>query len=60
MSYHECLQKLALKFRKIWYQYVSRMQNQIAEALATLASMMDRPKEEQNWPIVVEQKEEPA
>ena len=36
------------------------MQNQIADALATMASMMDGPKENEARPIVVEQKEEPA
>ena len=60
MHYHECLQKLASKFSKIQYQYVPRMQNQIAYALATMASMMDRPKEDEARPIVLEQKEEPA
>ena len=37
-----------------------RIQNQIADALATMASMMDRPKEDEVRPIVVEQKEEPT
>ena len=37
-----------------------RMQNQIADALAKMASMMDEPKEDKARPIVVEQKEEPA
>ena len=37
-----------------------RMQNQITNALATMASMMDRPKEDEARPIVVEQKEEPT
>lgn len=37
-----------------------RMQNQIADALATMASMMDGPKEDESRPIVLEQKEEPA
>ena len=37
-----------------------RMQNQIVDALATMASMMDGPKEDEARPIVVEQKEEPA
>ena len=60
MPYHECLQKWALKFNKIQYQYVPRMQNQIADILATMASMMDGPKEEKTRPTVVEQKEEPA
>ena len=60
MPYHECLQKWALKFNKIQYQYVPRMQNQIADILATMASMMDGPKEDKTRPIVVEQKEEPA
>ncbi|XP_075674970.1 uncharacterized protein LOC142644193 [Castanea sativa] len=60
MPYHECLQKWASKFSKIQYQCVPRMQNQIANALATMASMMDGPKEDEARPIVVEQKEEPA
>ena len=59
MPYHECLQ-WASKFSKIQYQYVPRMQNQITDALATMASMMDGPKEDEARPIVVEQKEEPA
>ena len=36
------------------------MQNHIADALAKMSSMMDGPKEDQAWPIVVEQKEELA
>ena len=36
------------------------MHNQIIDALATMASMMDRPKEEEVKPIVLEQKEELA
>ena len=36
------------------------MQNQITNALATMASMMDGPKEDETRPIVVEQKKEPA
>ena len=47
MPYHECFQKWALKFSKIQYQYVPRMQNQIADALATMASMMDGPTEDE-------------
>ena len=60
MPYHECLQKWASKFSKILYQYVPRMQNQIADALATMASMMDGPKEDEARPIMVEQKEKLA
>ncbi|XP_050259944.1 uncharacterized protein LOC126705025 [Quercus robur] len=60
MPYHECLQKWASKFSKIQYQYVLRMQNQIADALATMASIMDRLKEDKARPIVLEQKEEPT
>ena len=37
-----------------------RIQNQITDALATMASMMDGPKECEARPIVLEQKEEPA
>ena len=36
------------------------MQNQIVDALATMASIMDGPKEDEARPIVVKQKEEPA
>ena len=37
-----------------------RMQNQIADALVTMASMMDGPKEDEAKPILLEQKEKPA
>ena len=60
MPYHQCLQKWASEFNKIQYQYVLRMQNQIVDALATMASMMDGPKEDEARPIVLEQKEEPT
>ncbi|XP_075675006.1 uncharacterized protein LOC142644239 [Castanea sativa] len=60
MPYHECLQSWASKFSKIQYQYVPRMQNQIADALAIMASMMDGPKEDKTKLIEVEQKEESA
>ena len=36
------------------------MQNYIVNALATMESMMDGPKEDEAQSIVVEQKEEPA
>ena len=36
------------------------MQNRIADALGTMASMMDGPKKDDARPIVMEQKEEPA
>ena len=60
MPYHQCLQKWSSKFSKIQYQYVLRMQNQIANALATIASIMDGPKEDEDRSVVLEQKEEPA
>ena len=60
MPYYQCLQKWASKFSKIQYQYVLRMQNQIANALATMASMIEGQKEDEAIPIVLEQKEEPA
>ena len=37
-----------------------RIQNQNADALATMASIIDRPKEDEAKPIVMKQKEEPA
>ncbi|XP_030959088.1 uncharacterized protein LOC115981038 [Quercus lobata] len=60
MPYHQCLQKWSSKFSKIQYQYVPRMQNQIADALVTMTSMMDEPKEDEARLIVLEQKKEPA
>ena len=60
MPYHQCLQKWSSKFSKIQYQYVSRMHNQIADAFATMASMMDGPKEDEARSMVLEQKEEPT
>ena len=54
MPYHECLQRWASKFNKIQYQYVPRMQNQIADALPTMASMMVGPKEDEVRTIVVD------
>ena len=60
MPYRQCLQKWASKSNKIQYQYVPRIQNQIADALATMESMMDGPKEDEARLIVLEQKEEPA
>ena len=60
MPFHKCLQKWASKFNKIQYQYVPRMQNQITDALATMASMMDGLKEDEARSIVVEQKEKLA
>ena len=36
------------------------MHNQIADALGTMASMMEGQKEDEARPIVLEQKEEPA
>ena len=52
--------EVGLKFSKIQYQYLPRMQNQIADTLATMASMMDGPKEDEARPIMVQQKEELA
>ena len=60
MPYHECLQKWTSKFSWIQYQYMPRMQNQISDALATMAFMMDGLKEDKARPIVLEQKEEPS
>ena len=60
MPFHKCLQKWASKFSKIQHQYVPRMQNQIADALATMASMMDGLKEDEARSIVVDQKEKLA
>ncbi|XP_050281108.1 uncharacterized protein LOC126722011 [Quercus robur] len=53
-------QKWSSKFSEIQYQHMSRMLNQIANALATMKPMMDGSKEDEARSIVLEQKEEPA
>ena len=42
IPYHQYLEDISLKFRRITFNYLSRTKNQFADALATLASMISR------------------
>ncbi|XP_070054239.1 uncharacterized protein [Nicotiana tomentosiformis] len=43
LSYLHCVQKLIKRFTKIEFKHVSRVQNEFADALATLSSMIQHP-----------------
>ena len=42
IPYHQYLEDISLKFRRITFNYMSRTKNKFADALATLASMISR------------------
>lgn len=42
--YHACLERLAQEFDHITFHYLPKTRNQFADALATLASMIEIPK----------------
>ena len=60
LPYFEYFQDLAKKFKKIEYHYIPRTQNQFADALATLASMIDIPDDTPVQPLIIEQRDAPA
>ena len=53
LPYFEYFQDLAKKFIKIEYHYIPRTQNQFANALATLASMIDIPNDTLVQPLII-------
>ncbi|KAF3961201.1 hypothetical protein CMV_014150 [Castanea mollissima] len=42
IPYHQYLEDISLKFRRITFNYLLRTTNKFADALATLASMISR------------------
>ncbi|PKH89661.1 hypothetical protein CRG98_049894 [Punica granatum] len=54
VSYHEYLEKLTENFEDISFTYTPRMNNQFADALATLASMVSITKENFIEPLEIE------
>ena len=53
-SYQQCLEDLTKTFDKIEYTIIPRAQNQFADALATLASMVELPKRVWTRPLEIE------
>ncbi|PKI65832.1 hypothetical protein CRG98_013786 [Punica granatum] len=60
VPYHEYLEELAENFEKISFTYTSRIKNQFADALATLASMLSITKENLIEPLEIEIAKGPA
>ncbi|KAK4724421.1 hypothetical protein R3W88_027200 [Solanum pinnatisectum] len=62
MNVHELLyiQKLCKRFRKIEFRHAPRTQNELADALATIASMIKHPDTSYIDPLDIEVKEQPV
>lgn len=56
--YHACLERLAQNFDHITFHYLPRIRNQFADALATLAFMIEIPKGVGIHPVEIEHKSE--
>ena len=53
--YQQYLEDLTKTFDKLEYIIIPRAQNQFADALATLASMVEIPEGVWTWPLEIEQ-----
>ncbi|PKI61604.1 hypothetical protein CRG98_017979 [Punica granatum] len=60
VPYHEYLERLTENFKDIYFTYTPRMNNQFADALATLASMVSITKENLIEPLEIEIAKGPA
>ncbi|KAK4724879.1 hypothetical protein R3W88_027658 [Solanum pinnatisectum] len=62
MNVHELLyiQKLCKRFRRIEFRHTPRIQNELADALATIASMIKHPDTSYIDPLDIEVKEQPV
>ncbi|XP_058087511.1 uncharacterized protein LOC131234595 [Magnolia sinica] len=60
IPYHAYREILIEEFDEITFSYMPQVKNQFADALATLASMMEIPKAVAEWELTVELQEEPA
>ncbi|XP_058216797.1 uncharacterized protein LOC131327669 [Rhododendron vialii] len=59
-SYHQDLEDFIPHFNKVTFTHVPRLKNQFADALATLASMVEIPISVKLRPIVIEQRDTPV
>ena len=60
LPYHAYLEALTKDFNKIEFHYLSRVKNRFADALATLASMVEIPEGGNVRPLVIERRKEPV
>ncbi|XP_070045362.1 uncharacterized protein [Nicotiana tomentosiformis] len=60
LPYLHCVQELINRFTKIEFKHVSRIQNELAVALATLSSMIQHPDKNFIDPIPIEIRKQPA
>ncbi|KAH7859516.1 hypothetical protein Vadar_002080 [Vaccinium darrowii] len=58
--YHKDLDDLIHQFEQVTFTHIPRMKNQFADALATLASMVELPVGVRMRPIMIEQRNKPA
>ncbi|RVW73736.1 Transposon Ty3-G Gag-Pol polyprotein [Vitis vinifera] len=58
--YHAYLELLVARFEDLRYTHLPRAQNQFADALATLASMIDIPADATVRPLLIESRSAPA
>ncbi|KAI8542639.1 hypothetical protein RHMOL_Rhmol08G0153400 [Rhododendron molle] len=58
--YHQDLEDLIPHFNKVTFTHIPRLKNQFADALATLASMVELPFGVKLRPILIEQRDCPA
>lgn len=60
IPYREHFDKLIGQFDEVTFSYLPRARNLFADALATLASMVEIPEDAELKPVVIEQRNEPA
>ena len=60
LPYLECVHRLCKRFVKTEFRYVPRVQNEFADALATLSSMIRHPDHNYIDPIRIHIHEQPA
>ena len=58
--YHEYLENLQAQFEQVNFYHLPREENQLADSLATLASMIKIPTGTKIAPLVIEQRDRPS
>ena len=58
--YHEYLENLRAQFKQVTFYHLPREENQLADSLATLASMIKIPTGTKIAPLVIEQRDRPS
>lgn len=60
IPYHEHLETLMKRFKSVTFTHLPRTENRFADALATLASMIQMSSQPKLKPVVIENRDEPA